>query len=706
METISHPLLTFLLNALWQVPLVAAVAALACRMMGNGPASHRHAVWVAALVISLLLPMASLRRGDDSTLLRSAVPPAASALAGASSAASATLAAAGAAPASRSRTISYAPAVGAVLLGAYLLFLLVRLDALLWAWIRTERIREEASSRALPALVERIWRRCLEAFGLRDVELLASATVPSPAAAGAWRKTIILPEALLGETSEDLLTTAIGHEMAHLARRDFAWKVVYEVLYVPISFHPAAALIRRGIEQTREMACDELVTRKLLDAGAYARSIMSIARAMTAVPNPGYTLGVFDGDILEQRIRRLVERPAASLKRARLLLATGMSALALCAAIASGLAISARAQGGAAQDEMKQAESAYNRGDFGGAAAHFRNAVKLDPGNVRPKLFLANALITEHFKGTAIDSQLPEARQQYLDVLAADPQDRQAIEGMATVTMYERQFSEAHDWVMKVIEAQPKDESAYYTAGFLDWSMIYPSYMKARAAAGMKPPDPGIIPDATIRTELRSQIGPQLEEGFRMLQVALSLNPSDSDAMAYINLLYRIQAAIVDTDAESKDAIAKADDWVGQALAMKRQNAQNPHPAPPPLDVEGTPPGPGSAEASHIPAPPPPPPPPPPPANMAIANQPASAAPLAHVNLKEVPGMFWQVVGSGNTAANTLAQSLKAEGFANRLIVAADGQARVMVGPYNDPQSLEQAKAALAAAGVQVVRQW
>ena len=114
---------------------------------------------------------------------------------------------------------------------------------------------------------------------------------------------------------------------------------------LPVSFHPAAWLIRRGIERTREMACDELVTHRLIDAGVYARSIVSIAAGMTALPRPGYTLGVFDGDILEERIRRLVERPAANLKRARLMLVTGLSALALCAVVASSLALTARAQG-------------------------------------------------------------------------------------------------------------------------------------------------------------------------------------------------------------------------------------------------------------------------------------------------------------------------------------------------------------------------
>ena len=38
METISRFQLTFLLNSLWQIPLAAAVAALACRLMRNGPA--------------------------------------------------------------------------------------------------------------------------------------------------------------------------------------------------------------------------------------------------------------------------------------------------------------------------------------------------------------------------------------------------------------------------------------------------------------------------------------------------------------------------------------------------------------------------------------------------------------------------------------------------------------------------------------------
>jgi len=96
---------------------------------------------------------------------------------------------------------------------------------------------------------------------------------------------------MLAETSEDVLTTAVGHEMAHIARRDFAANLLYELLYLPISFHPAAMWIHREIDRTREMACDELVTARLIEPRAYAQSIMSIASACALLPVPATRWG-------------------------------------------------------------------------------------------------------------------------------------------------------------------------------------------------------------------------------------------------------------------------------------------------------------------------------------------------------------------------------------------------------------------------------
>src|SRR5260370_22052398 len=340
------------------------------------------------------------------------------------------------------RPFSFAETTASILLGGYFLFVLFRFARLAWASVRTVQIRRGARYTAIPARLDGVWVRCEEALGLSGVPLLVSAQVSGPVNAG---RAIILPESLLGETSEDVLTTAVGHEMAHIARRDFGCNFMYEVIATPIGFHPAVWLIQREIERTREMACDELVTHRLMDAGVYARSIVSIANGMMALPRPGYTLGVFDGDILEARIRRLMERPAANLKRARLLLASGLAALALCVVIASSLALTARAQVGA-HAAMKQAEAAYNRGDYKEAAEQFESAVKLEPANLKAKLLLAHALLAGYHPGTgAHDALVSCARQQDLDVLAVEPANKQAIQGMMLLDTHSKQFGEAHE---------------------------------------------------------------------------------------------------------------------------------------------------------------------------------------------------------------------------------------------------------------------
>jgi cell division septation protein DedD len=63
-------------------------------------------------------------------------------------------------------------------------------------------------------------------------------------------------------------------------------------------------------------------------------------------------------------------------------------------------------------------------------------------------------------------------------------------------------------------------------------------------------------------------------------------------------------------------------------------------------------------------------------------------------------------VTQGNALASALASSLKSQGFPVRIVASSDRLVRVMVGPYSDQQSLDQAKAALASAGVTVIREW
>jgi beta-lactamase regulating signal transducer with metallopeptidase domain len=664
-----------MLNALWQVPLAAAVAALGSRIMRRGPAWHRHALWVAALFAAVLLPLGGIRVAGNATAERQQLPavmqPAVSTPAARPAAVPAPIAAR-----DRGRTISFAPSTGGFLLLAYVSFLAWRLARLVFAAARTARMRGTATgARPLPVLRD-VWARCQGSFGRRGVELLASGRVSGPVTAGAIHPAVILPASMLSETSEEVLTTAIGHEMAHIARRDFAASILYELLYLPISFHPAAMWIHREIDRTREMACDELVTDRLLEPRAYAQSIMSIANGMCAAPGPGYSLGIFDGNILEQRIRRLMEGRGGGLGRARAVLAAGLAVLAVCAVMASSLRVSAQAQN-APSGEPGLAAAALDAGDFLDAVDRFRTAMAKDPNNAEIRLHLA------------------DARQQYLQVLARDNGNRHALERLAILDVFTLRLQEGRDLGLRLLQDDPSNRNACYLVGVADWSNVYQVIAKARQANGA-PDQKGQLADAAARKTLREQYLPVIEEGLRMTKRALELDAGFAAAMGYTNLLLRAKAAIMDDPAEVATVIAQADNWRRKAGVWFDAHKQ-----------QRTAPRPANASAAHpdINAAPPPPSPPPPPKDF--GNQPASASPGPYLH----PGQgsdserFWQVTGDGSVTARALLGQLLGKGFQARLAGTPDG-AWVMAGPYTNEQALNRAKAELEAAGFHPLRVW
>jgi beta-lactamase regulating signal transducer with metallopeptidase domain len=559
METISWYVLTFLLNSLWQIPAIACVAALAAWLLRQGPASHRHVVWVVALIASVALPMVSsstvASQRTASTAFTVPAPPQwgqPPALRNATPTVSS--------PGPLSRTIAYKQTTATAVALAYLLFLSFCFAKLLRALIRTALIRRGGRIAIQSPVVRRVWTRCAESFDLSDIKLLTSARILTPAAAGFLRKVIILPETLLPSTNEEELTTAIGHEMAHVARHDFVLNVLYRLLSLPIFFNPASWLILRSIEETREMACDEFVTNRVQDPCVYARSLVSFAAAaINAVPKPSYLLGVFDGDILERRVHRLLHRPAVNLKRARIRLAASLTALVLCSIVASGIAVKAHAQ---------------NNADV---ASRVR---ALEP-------------LMQQLNENRDDPQLlNQAQQQLAEILAIDPANQQGLNGMLNLLLWTNQPREAREWARKIVAAYPKEKTAYYSLAVTDWAVAFPPVMTARTAAGLRPDSPPFLPDSSTRATFRDHYGPTIDEGIRMLVSAIQIDSNYSDAMAYMSLLYRLKAFMAEDIAGSTADLKEAEEWIKKSLAAKPKSPRDLSPLAPPL-------------------PPPPPPPPP-----------------------------------------------------------------------------------------------
>lgn len=219
----------------------------------------------------------------------------------------------------------------AILIALYFLILFRRSVKLLAAWRRTRAITRNADEVDSLEQLQTAIHRCQKAIGVTRVGVRSSASVLVPVTVGNLKPLVILPEYLLREADANILTSAIGHELVHISRRDYLLNLIYELIYLPLSFHPATVLMRRRINQTRELGCDELVTEKLLDAEVYARSLVQLASA--AIPLRGHTnaitVGIADADILEERVMTMMKRSKTNVGRRSWLLIAAIVCLAV-----------------------------------------------------------------------------------------------------------------------------------------------------------------------------------------------------------------------------------------------------------------------------------------------------------------------------------------------------------------------------------------
>jgi|SRR5215213_237766 len=333
----SELILNFVLNSCWQIAAIVGVAALASRLLKNGPARYRHTLWIFALSVCLIVPLLTTTRFISTWIssfqvvalrtVPSAVAPG---------------------PANntgpredlrvdhigtrRTTTVTTTRRIVLFLALSYALFILLRAVRLARFWQRKERLRKTATRTGLAPEVCRAAARCCELLGIRDVTVTRSTEARVPYTIGARRPLIVLPDAYCSTVDDAKLLSVIGHEMAHVARRDFLTNLFCELLCVPISFHPLTYLMKREIDRTRELACDELVTRSVLAPKVYARSLLWAADVTRQYSSQAFMLSIFDGRILEERIVRLMKsNTRIGARFARALMFAAMAVLCMSA---------------------------------------------------------------------------------------------------------------------------------------------------------------------------------------------------------------------------------------------------------------------------------------------------------------------------------------------------------------------------------------
>jgi tetratricopeptide (TPR) repeat protein len=238
------------------------------------------------------------------------------------------------------------------------------------------------------------------------------------------------------------------------------------------------------------------------------------------------------------------------------------------------------------RDDINKGIAAFKNAKYGDAVELFKQAAALDPTNPNARLYLATSYMSQWIPGAESPENLQfasMAKDEFMKVLEKDPNNTTAFASLASLSYNQassltgekkvEKFDEAAKWYKKLIEADPKNKEAYYSLGVIAWAKWYPALMTARAELRMKPEDPGPVKDKKVKDELKEKYSAMVDDGIANLQKALDLDKEYDDAMAYMNLLIRERADLVDNPDEYKKQIEVADSWVQKALDTKKLKA-------------------------------------------------------------------------------------------------------------------------------------
>jgi len=128
------------------------------------------------------------------------------------------------------------------------------------------------------------------ALGLKRLPAIrVSGEIETPLVAGLPRTIVLIPASAIATLSSHERVMAIGHELAHVRRRDLLLAWVPAIAERLFFFHPLARLASREYAAERESACDALVL-DTLDVAPHDYGRM-LVRLGIAAANPVLTMG-------------------------------------------------------------------------------------------------------------------------------------------------------------------------------------------------------------------------------------------------------------------------------------------------------------------------------------------------------------------------------------------------------------------------------
>lgn len=276
------------------------------------------------------------------------------------------------------------------------------------------------------------------------------------------------------------------------------------------------------------------------------------------------------------------------------LTSTGFFQTARRVSAATALIVLALASSGCAKlkarDLLNKGVAAFKQGQSDAAIENFKEAKEQDPDLLNARLYLATAYASLYIPGAPSAENLARGNQavtEFKEVLDKDPNNLSAIDGVGSILFQmggqpfdPKKFEESKTYHQKHIDLKPTDPEPYYWIGVIDWTLAFRSnaemrmeYNKNNIRKQIKDTDP--LPPA-VRTEYVAKYGTLVDEGINDLNKAISIKPDYDDAMAYLNLLYRRKADMVESQDERASLLKQADDLVDKVKEIKQKRAEQP----------------------------------------------------------------------------------------------------------------------------------
>jgi beta-lactamase regulating signal transducer with metallopeptidase domain len=339
---IERALIEYVLNALWQVPLLAGSAWLLLRMVRPAPLTQ-HRVWLAVLGLAMMLPLHGMSRTDVSAnqLTRAVIQ--------ASREEALIPQALNDTPRTRGPRFMFSPfffarttsirlttATAHWLFRLYVATIAIGLFRVARAWCAARTLVENSQDISLcdrdrAALADYSFR-----LGIKLPQLRESREVSSPMVVGVAVPVLLLPEGFARHTGNEI-RAALCHELAHIQRQDYLLNVACQVAALPLAWHPVVDWVQQRIRMTREMVCDAMAAQEMKSQLGYAKCLLALAHSMLGgrgMAAQAEFLGLFGNNSLEERVMRLMDTTTMSVRTktaraasgAALMIATGVMA--------------------------------------------------------------------------------------------------------------------------------------------------------------------------------------------------------------------------------------------------------------------------------------------------------------------------------------------------------------------------------------------